>query len=187
VRLPQDLDFAALALITHDVILVDDGDLMNPTPCGQWTVADLVRHMNDEHEDIAELVLGPMKRRSNDPRDDFPLIAARWVMALDQAGPNVMVPKMQATIQRDLVHSVHHVDMLVHRWDLSKALQRSCLVANELTDPAIPIARAMTAPGSPLVGQVYAKPRDEPLARTPVDILAALLGRDPNWAAPTHD
>jgi mycothiol maleylpyruvate isomerase-like protein len=29
------------------------------TPCAGWTVADLIRHMNDEHEAIIQTVLGP--------------------------------------------------------------------------------------------------------------------------------
>ena len=38
---------------------------------------NLIRHMNDDHEAIIQTVLAPLERGSEDPRDDFPVIAAR--------------------------------------------------------------------------------------------------------------
>lgn len=79
------------------------------------------------------------------------------------------------------VLSIHFVDMLTHRWDLARALDRPCHVPDHLATAALPIARAITTPDSPLTGPngAYA-PRDpENATRPTLDNIAALLGRDP--------
>jgi hypothetical protein len=146
------------------------------------TVADLIRHINDEHEAIIQTVLGPLQHRSEDPRDDFAAITARWILALAQAGPMLMVPKARAAIATDQVRAIHLVDMLVHRWDLTTAIDRNSEIESVLADTALPIARPITAPTNPfgLVGLVYAAAERENPARL-IDNLAALLGRHPDW------
>lgn len=183
----QSLNAAALALITHDVVTTPDEAMTNPTPCTGWTVADLLRHMNDEHEAIIQTVLEPLERRSEDPREDFSVIAARWVLALIQAGPDVMVPKAGAAIATEQVRAIHFVDMLVHRWDLAKATDRNTEIDSRLADSALSIARPVVGPSNPygLVGLVYNQPKPEAPTRRPIDNLAALLGRNPDWTAPT--
>ncbi len=75
--------------------------------------------------------------------------------------------------------------MLVHRWDLARALERPYAAPSVLTRAALPIARTMTGPGSGLNGPggVYKPPLPEDPALDPVANLAALLGRDPRWRA----
>lgn len=177
------LNAAAVALITHDVVTTTDQAMTRPTPCVGWTVADLIRHINDEHEAIIQTVLGPLHHRSEDPRDDFAAIAARWILALAQAGPTLMVPKARATIATDQVRAIHFVDMPVHRWDLTTATDRDSEIESVLADTALPIARSITASTNPygLVGLVYATPKPENPDRRPIDNLAALLGRNPDW------
>jgi uncharacterized protein (TIGR03086 family) len=173
----QSLDAAALGLVVAQVALVGDEDLGRPTPCDGWTVADLISHMNAEHEAIIKPILGPRRGCSDDPRRDFPLIAARWVSALDQAGVDVMVPKVGSNVGTEQVWSIHFVDMLVHSWDVARAVGRSHPVADELVVEALPVARIITGPASPLAGTAYAAPLAERGEWTPLDNLAAVLGR----------
>jgi uncharacterized protein (TIGR03086 family) len=173
----QSLDAAALGLVVAQVALVGDEDLGRPTPCDGWTVADLISHMNAEHEAIIKPILGPRRGCSDDPRRDFPLIAARWVSALDQAGVDVTVPKVGSNVGTEQVWSIHFVDMLVHGWDVARAVGRSHPVADELVVEAFPVARIITAPASPFAGTVYAAPVAERGEWTPLDNLAAVLGR----------
>jgi uncharacterized protein (TIGR03086 family) len=178
------LDAAALGLVVAQVALVGDEDVGSPTPCDGWTVADLISHMNVEHEAIIEPILGPRRGGSDDPRLDFPLIAARWITGLDLTGVDVMVPKMGVRIGTEQVQSVHFVDMLVHGWDVARAVGRSHLVADELVGEALPVARLITAPSSPLAGTVYAAPVAERADWTSLDNLAAILGRNVEaWTA----
>jgi uncharacterized protein (TIGR03086 family) len=173
----QSLDAAALGLVVAQVALVGDEDLGRPTPCDGWTVADLISHMNAEHEAIIEPILGPRRASSDDPRRDFPLIAARLVSALDQAGLGVMVPEVGSKVGTEQVWSIHLVDMIVHGWDVTRAVGRSHPVADEFVVEAFPIARIITAPASPLAGTVYAAPVAERGEWTLLDNLAAVLGR----------
>jgi uncharacterized protein (TIGR03086 family) len=173
----QSLDAAALGLVVAQVALVGDEDMGRPTPCDGWTVADLISHMNAEHEAIIQPILSARRGRSDDPRLDFPLIAARWVSALDQARVEVMVPKVDSRVGTEQVWSIHFVDMLVHGWDVARAVGRSHLVDDEFLVQALPIARTITAPSSPLAGTVYGPPVAESGEWTLLDNLAAVLGR----------
>ncbi|GAA0564963.1 TIGR03086 family metal-binding protein [Actinomadura livida] len=174
----------ALALIGHDVALVPDSAMASPTPCDGWTVTDLLNHMNERHEAIARAVLPPFEA-NGDPRDDFARIAARCFAVLEQAGETVLIPWL-GEVPTEMVLGVHAVDMLVHRWDLNRALHTTPGVPARLAEAALPLARANTAPGSPLNGPggVYRAPLAEDPARPAIDNIAALLGRDPAWSPP---
>ncbi|MEV4252303.1 TIGR03086 family metal-binding protein [Spirillospora sp. NPDC049652] len=175
------LDATALALLGHDVAMVPDNAMADPTPCEGWTITDLLRHMNERHEAIARTVLPPLEA-DGDPRDDFARIAARCLAVLEQAGDTVNLPRRGPT-PTAMVLGVHTVDMLVHRWDLARALGTTPAVPPRLAEAALSLARANTAPGSPLNGPggVYAPPLAEDPSRPAIDNIAALLGRDPRW------
>ncbi|KAB2388872.1 TIGR03086 family protein [Actinomadura montaniterrae] len=181
------LDATALALIGHDVALIPDSALANPTPCEGWTVADLLRHMNERHDAVAQTVLASVKE-SDDPRDDFARIAARWMAALEKTGQTVEIPWRGPT-STEWVLGVHVVDMLVHRWDLASALQTPLVVPARLAEAALPLARANTAPGSPLNGPggAYRQPFAEDPTNSVMDNIVALLGRNPRWSAQDHE
>lgn len=181
---PIVLDSVATSLLVHDVVLLDEHDLRAPTPCTGWTVGDLVGHMSTEHERIMAAVVGaevPPRR----PQDRFAASARRWTVGLGLADHTVEVPGLgpQPVSQ---VARVHFVDMLVHRWDLSRGLGRQVPTPDFLLDAAMPIARSITAPGSPLVGEGRAYREStidsrRPDGPAPIEILAGLLGRDPAW------
>ncbi|MFB4308450.1 maleylpyruvate isomerase family mycothiol-dependent enzyme [Actinomadura sp. GTD37] len=179
------LDATALALLGHDVALIPDAAMADPTPCDGWTVADLLHHMNERHEAIARTALPPLET-TGDPRDAFARTAARCLAVLERSGGLVNLPRRGPTAT-ELVLGFHAVDMLVHRWDLARALRTDPAVPSRLTCVALPLARANTAPGSPLSGPggVYRPPLTVDPARPPIDNIAALLGRDPNWSPTT--
>ncbi|GAA4292593.1 TIGR03086 family metal-binding protein [Actinomadura luteofluorescens] len=177
-----DLDATALALIGHDVALIPDAALADPTPCEGWTVADLLHHMNERHEAIARTALPPLEP-AGDPRDGFALTAARCLAVLERAGETVTMPRL-GPLSTAWVLGIHAVDMLVHRWDLARALRTTPATPSRITEAALPLARANTAPGSPLNGPdgAYRPPLAEDPSRPAIDNIAALLGRDPHWS-----
>lgn len=178
------LDATALMLIGHDVATLSEADLTAPTPCTGWAVTDLIDHMNERHEAVITSVLPPLDEHAADRRDDFGRIAARWMAAMEQTGDLVRLP-WAGPLPLDQVLAVHFVDMLVHRWDLSRALGRPCPVPERLLAAALPIARRINAPGSRLGGPggAYRPALAEDAARSAMDNIAALLGRDPRWRA----
>lgn len=178
------LDATAVALIGHDVALIPDAAMADPTPCDGWTVTDLLHHMNERHEAIARTALPPLEP-SGDPRGDFALVAARCLAVLERAGETVTMPRL-GPVSTEWVLGIHAVDMLVHRWDLARALRTTPAVPSWIAEAALPLARANTAPGGPLNGPggPYRPPRAEERSLPPIDNLAALLGRNPHWTAP---
>ncbi len=178
------LDATALALIGHDVAMIPDTAMDHATPCAGWSVADLVRHMNERHEAVTTMALPPLDPPAGggdrDPRFDFARIGARWITAVDGAGDTVQLPKA-GPMAAEQVLSVHIVDMLTHRWDLARALRRPCPVPQYLLDFALPVARRINAPGSPLGGPdgVYREALGEDRTLSAMDNIAALLGRKP--------
>ncbi|MBF6059481.1 maleylpyruvate isomerase family mycothiol-dependent enzyme [Nocardia terpenica] len=179
------LDAAALALLGHDVVTVSDAELSAPTPCTGWTVADLIDHMNQRHEAVIATVLAPLDDHADNPRDDFARTAARWVVAMEQAGDRVTLPD-RGPITRERLLPIHFLDMLVHRWDLCRALSRPYPVPDRFLAVALPTARAITGPDSEFHGPggAYELPVETNSALPVMDSLAALLGRDPSWEPP---
>ncbi|AHH17341.1 hypothetical protein NONO_c25460 [Nocardia nova SH22a] len=178
------LDAMALALIGGDVAALDDADLAAPTPCAGWNVADLIAHMNERHEAVNVSVLGTSVESVDDPREAFAHITARWIAAMERSGGTVVLPR-SGPLATEKVLGVHLVDMLTHRWDLARALDRPCPVPARLLTAALPVARAITAPGSSFNGPggVYRPSLAEDDARPALDNIVALLGRDPDWRA----
>lgn len=183
---PLRLDAAALALLGHDIVMVTDRERSLPTPCTGWNVTDLVRHLNERHEETLDRLVGPPPSRSEDPIADFPCVAARWVAALERAEGPVPVPQLGRSVPVTDLAMVHMLDMLVHRWDLRSALGLDCPTPERLTTAALPVARRLASPGGPLSGDhgVYGPARDTPAGLSPIRTLAALLGRDPDWTPP---
>lgn len=178
------LDATALALLGHDVAMIPDSALENATPCEGWAVVDLLRHMNERHDAVAQTMFPALDDVSDDPRDDFARITARWTVTIQQAGETVNVPRGGGQWPTGWILGVHVVDMLVHRWDLARALGAALTVPAELVDAALPLARANTAPGSPLNGPGgdYRQPFAQHAATSTMDTIVALLGRDPQWS-----
>lgn len=185
---PLRLDAAALALIGHDIVMLTDRERSTPTPCTGWNVTDLVRHMNERHEETLERSVGPPPSSTEDPITEFPRVAAWWIATLERAGGPVPVPRLGRSVPVADLAAVHMLDMLVHRWDLRSALGLDCPTPERLTTAALLVARRITAPGSPLSGDngVYGPARDIPEGLSPIQALAALLGRDPTWTPSTR-
>ncbi|MFJ4652427.1 TIGR03086 family metal-binding protein [Nocardia sp. NPDC088792] len=181
----QRLDAMALALLAHDVVTVSDEELNAATPCTGWAVTDLIDHMNTRHEAVVSAILSPLDDHSDSPREDFARTAARWVVAMDQAGEVVHLPD-RGPIPTETVLAVHFVDMLIHRWDLAHAVGRPYPVPERLAERALPIAQSITGPGSVLNGPggVYQPPVQAGSSLPVMDAIAALLGRDPQWEPP---
>ncbi|MFI6519823.1 hypothetical protein ACIBF1_29980 [Spirillospora sp. NPDC050679] len=143
--------------------------------------------MNERHDAVVRTVLDRLDGQGEDPRAEFARIAARWSVALQSTGPTLDLPS-RGPVSTSWVLGVHVVDMLVHRWDLARALQVPLTVPTALERAALPLARANTAPGSRLnqPGGAYRPPFDAAPTGSAMDAIAALLGRDPRWAPPSR-
>jgi uncharacterized protein (TIGR03086 family) len=174
-------------------------DLARPTPCADWTLHGLLRHMIAQHRgfaaaagddgDLAQWRLRPL---DGDPADAY-RAAAECVLAafsadgvLDRGFPlpeikqGLMFPARQAI-------SFHFVDYVVHSWDVAKTLDLPLDLDPALLDAALRVAEAV--PGGDArhaPGAAFAPGVDWPggPGGPGLDQIVALLGRSPDWSRP---
>ena len=114
------------AALTQRVAAVPADAWDNPSPCDDWTVLGLVRHLVDTHG----MFLGFVDRSLGDipDVDDDPLAA--WTAARDVVQANLDDPERAGTEFEGLlgrttfqqaVDSYLSFDLIVHGWDLARA------------------------------------------------------------------
>lgn len=164
----------------------------DPTPCGSWTVRDLLIHMIDAPAFIAVVMeTGDSTTYSGSPVDPaagdcvahYDAASSRAVAAFRAEGAMsklVMLPGVGKLPGADFV-VLATCDAFVHGWDLAKATR---LPANFDAELAAGVLEAMR----PLVtdqirdagGKAQFKPEVEvPADASPMDRLAGFLGRRP--------
>ena len=154
-----------------------------PTPCTEWDASALVEHVIGFHD---FLLLRPLRIRANRPRTDP---AARWeatraalFLALDTEGVldrATELPGGGQSSPRTMLAALT-TDVLVHTWDLARAIGQSPALDPELCAVAYDAARASGAPrDSGMYGAEIRLAEGEADATTR---LIAFCGRDPAWA-----
>lgn len=154
-----------------------DGDPAAPTPCAGWTVADVVDHLVDTQRAFLghHADLGP--RPAGDP-------AALWAehVATVAALPDDLWPREydgyfgRTSVGATLV-DFYGFDMVVHRWDVARALSRD----DRFTDGELDqIESSIGIFGDAMYADGVCRPAVAvPDGRSRQDRLLALMGRDP--------
>ena len=179
--LERSLSWARLALEG-----VDDADAGLPTPCGAWSVTDLLVHMVDSLEVVAELGLGRVAGAGPPPSSLRPEVLAdhlrvlgcvllgHWASAL----PDGSVQVGRASLGRSVAAEVAGLEVAVHAWDLAAARGRGELMPSRLAAALLPVALARV-PAEGRAGRFAAPVR--PPSSDPASLLLAHLGRDARW------
>jgi uncharacterized protein (TIGR03086 family) len=185
---------SSLELLRQVSTAVPEGRLDDPTPCSEWTVAQVMTHAaGDQHAwastvgDATPPAYNPFAPPSR-PQGSFDeLIAAAaeaastgWagVDPADDTVPTPLPPVPQ--LPAKLAAAACAMDAAVHAWDIAVATGQPSPLSAELAAQLMPAARATA---EPLRGFAYAAALPE---RSGDDATAALLrylGRDPSWAA----
>jgi uncharacterized protein (TIGR03086 family) len=185
---------------THRVHAVDEAHWDAPTPCTEWSVADLVGHLVDEHlwvpplvdgldlDSAGKVVAGTRKLPAEGG------VGANLAEAWDEAAvgsrdawttPGAL--DRQVHLSRGLTPAREYlgemiVDLAVHSWDLAAAIGQSAALPDELARYAW---EALSPHGPDLSGSgVFGKPVDVPESASVQDRLLGLTGRDPGWRPP---
>lgn len=155
------------------------------TPCPDWSVGDLLTHLvagNVKYTDIGlgqewargvpDVVLGDdpayMYRRTLDAMLD----AWRQPGALDR---ETALPVGRG--RAELALYLHLGETLVHGWDLAKAIGEPPAFDADVVEASLAQFMSWLPPKRP-PGSPYAEAAPVPSAATPIDRLAAYLGRD---------
>src|SRR5215469_14388282 len=165
-----------------------------PTPCPQWTVAQVLLHAaGDQH--VWASIVGPGSPPSYDPfapprepdgnlrqliTDAIDAASRAWA-DLDptaQAVPTPLPPT--PTMTPALAAAACALDAAIHAWDVAVATGQSSPLTSWLASQLAPASRATAEPlrGFAYAAALPAQPSDDPAAA-----LLRYLGRDPHWTA----
>jgi uncharacterized protein (TIGR03086 family) len=189
-----DLDRRAVELSARIVAQAEPADLGRPTPCGAWTLRELLDHMITQHYGFAAASSG----RGGDPQlwqvvhpgnpiADY-AAAARHVTAafarpdtlqrsfdLPEISTAVAIPAAQAI-------SFHFVDYVVHGWDVARSLDVPFELSPDLAQAALVVARRVPDGENRLAeGAAFRPSVPSPPDGTALDQVLAALGRSPAW------
>jgi uncharacterized protein (TIGR03086 family) len=173
-------------------------DLARPTPCGDWTLGQLLAHMTVQHEGFAAAAAGNgadpsvwrLQPTSADPVAEYAAAADRVLRAF--AGDGVLTRDFvlleidpETTFPGGLVIGGHFIDYVVHGWDVARTLGLDYELEPDLLGVALPIAEAVPDDQARLQpGAAFAPRVSAPEGTAPLDRIVALLGRRPGWQPP---
>ncbi|WP_448490992.1 TIGR03086 family metal-binding protein [Mycolicibacterium boenickei] len=178
---------------------VRPSDLVRPTPCAGWTLADLLAHMTAQHHGFAAAARGYGADESvwdvdavadavrSDPSGTYAAAAhevldafaadgiAEATFALPEFGPN-------ATFPGALAIGFHLVDYAVHGWDVAASLGSAYDLPADVVDAVLPLVMAIPdgdfreSAGAPFARAVNGS------GATDFEKVLLHLGRTPGWA-----
>ncbi|GAB3870371.1 TIGR03086 family metal-binding protein [Kibdelosporangium lantanae] len=187
----RDLDRRAMKLASDVVAQVRPEHLSWPTPCADWTLHGLLRHLISENTAFAAATtagLDPSEvdwnsgRLGPDPIADYERAATTY---LDAFVPDtVLKRKMLITgfeVTGSTAVAMHLVDTVAHGWDLAKTLGLDFDIDDELPATALRIMRQFPGdrptPAFDVVVQVDDRASE-------LDRFVAYVGRRPEWTSP---
>ncbi|MCM2425385.1 TIGR03086 family metal-binding protein [Streptomyces sp. RKAG337] len=165
------------------------------TPCGDWTLRQLLEHMVGQNHGFAAAARGETKDRSvfadrpvgDDPAGAFAASAADVAAAFSESGVldrRWWLPEIRdgRAFPAPVAIGFHFVDTVVHGWDVARALGVDAKFDPEVLEAALPVAAAVPAGESRLTaGAAFGPAVADGGTGDPLDRIVAILGRAPQW------
>jgi uncharacterized protein (TIGR03086 family) len=189
-----DLDARAVRASVEVVSRATVADLARPTPCADWTLAELLAHMTAQHNGFAaaaagggaDLVHWQTGAPVADPAGEYAAAAERVLDAFGAPGVlarEFALPEISTELRYPAAEAIgfHLVDYVAHGWDVARALSLGYDLEPGVLARALPIARAVPdgerrrRPGAAFAPRVAAT------SGSVLDQIVALLGRRPDW------
>ncbi|MGN6609511.1 MAG: TIGR03086 family metal-binding protein [Jatrophihabitans sp.] len=165
-----------------------------PTPCSEWTVAELVDHLIDEHRWAPSLLAGLTFTEADARVSAMPPPDADRVGAWQEAATLSHAAFFAAgaldrevdlsrgwTPARDYLAEMTF-DLCVHAWDLGRAIGSPERLPDELVEAVWVDALGF---GDLASSGVFDRPVPVPDDAPVLERLLALTGRDPHWRRPS--
>jgi len=190
------LDAQAVRASVDLVAQITAQDLARPTPCADWTLHDLLRHMIAQHHGFAaaaggdgDLAQWQIRPLVGDPVAAYRAAAERVLAAF--AGDGVLdrdfpLPEFKQGLMfraRQAI-SFHFVDYVVHSWDVARTLDLPVHLDPALLDVALSVAEAVPGGDARLAPGAAFAPRVAWSGEAQLDKIVAILGRLPDWERP---
>ena len=183
----------ALAEFSLRVEKIINTDWRRPTPCPDWTVADLLRHMVDEHRWAPPLLAGDdlesAGKKVAQIADGEDLIGS-WLTAATESSEAFGrdgVLDGQVALSRGSTPATDYIaemtaDLAVHGWDLARGLGQDGQVPDAV---ARPVWEWFEETGDLSGSGVFGPPVPVDADASFSDRLIGLSGRDRYWSAPS--
>jgi uncharacterized protein (TIGR03086 family) len=178
---------------------INDNELAKPSPCPLFTVGDVIAHVGGfaqaftaaarkersdlvEHPPTGDPALLPSDWRARIPSDLDTLVAAwrdpsAWEGMTRIAGMDAPAEMVGATVADEIV---------VHSWDIGRAVGREVGTDPALVDTAMAFLTAFASPDAPAGDDVpFGPSRPAPANASALEQVVALAGRDLTWTATT--
>ncbi|WP_375476795.1 TIGR03086 family metal-binding protein [uncultured Jatrophihabitans sp.] len=189
-----ELFLAAQHVFTERVHAVEEDQWHGDTPDPEWTVADLVGHLIEEHRFAGPLLHGKDVHTAAQivagsrslPVDggvggnlaeewDEAAVESADAFAADGALDRVVALSRGETPVRDYIAEMT-LDLVVHGWDLGQAIGYDDALPDDVVADAYAIAQQL---GDLSSTDMFDEPVDVPDDAPTIDKLVALTGRDP--------
>lgn len=189
-----ELDARAVRASVQVVSQAGTADLVRPTPCADWTLADLLAHMTVQHNgfaaaaagDGADLVHWQTGAPVAEPAGEYAVAAERVLAAFAAEGVlarEFALPEISTELRFPAAEAIgfHFIDYVVHGWDVARTLGLGYDLEPDVLAAALPIARAVPdgerrrRPGAAFAPRVAAT------SSGVLEQIVALLGRRPGW------
>ncbi|GAA1631278.1 TIGR03086 family metal-binding protein [Kribbella alba] len=191
----RDLDRRAGGVLGEVVMQVRPEQLWFPTPCPDWTVRGLLRHIVSENEGFAAAATdgsAPVQtwtggRLGDNPAGAYRSSNVRIADAFADGGAldRLMEVREFGTFPRRIALTFHQLDCVVHAWDLAKAIDIPYEPPADMVEAALTLARRIPdtdAARGP--GAAFERGVKVPGDASELHVLLGLLGRNPDWVSP---
>ena len=191
----RDLDRRAGAVLGEVVMQVRAEQLWFPTPCPDWTVRGLLRHIVSENEGFAAAAANgsaPVQTWNGGRLGDNPAGAYRRSNVkvaeafADGGGLDRPIEVREfGTFPRRVALTFHQLDCVVHAWDLARAIDVPYDPPVDMVEMALGLARRIPdTEASRGPGAAFERAVKVPGDAGDFETLLALLGRNPDWVSP---
>ena len=148
-----------------------------PTPCREWTLRDLLAHMDDSLDAFTEAAGGSVTLTSARSASRVVLMQQKACLLLglwsEEGPPGVRVGGVD--LGTDLLVATAALEITVHGWDVAQATGAGTPIPDELARHLLPIAHGVVSDVDR--GIRFAAALPEPLEATADGRLRAFLGR----------
>lgn len=191
----RDVDRRAGAVLGEVVMQVRPEQLWFPTPCPDWTVRGLLRHLVSQNEGLAAAAKhgsAPIQAWTGGRLGDHPAGAyrrsnAKVADAFADGGAldRLIEVREFGTYPRRVALTFRQLECIVHGWDLARAIDIPYDPPADMVEMALSLARRIPdtdADRGP--GAAFERSVKIPGDATDFETLLALLGRNPDWVSP---
>ena len=182
-------DRRALDWAGEVIAQVGPDDLDGPTPCGDWSLRELLGHMIAHNHGFAAAVLGrpvggevwdSIALEESDIQSAYAASAEGLTEAFAGDIPQKITIHGYGAFGVSTVLGMHIVDFVVHGWDVAVSIGLDRMPDDELADAAYQIMLQFpTDRPNKAFDVMVPVPDDAPIG----DRLMAYVGRDPHWSA----